>query len=65
MRSTLFPFASDFWQKKARLRWPPAGWYFFRSLWPCLAQAMAVRRHGGPVMMVVTVMAVALHLSKT
>jgi hypothetical protein len=30
-----------------------------------LAQAMAVRRHGGPVMMVVTVMAEALHLFKT
>jgi hypothetical protein len=27
-----------------------------------LVQAMAVRRHGGPMMMVVTVMAVALHL---
>jgi hypothetical protein len=27
-----------------------------------LAQAMAVRRHGVPMMMVVTVMAVALHL---
>ncbi len=26
---------------------------------------MAVRRHGGPVMMVVTVMAVALHLFKS
>jgi hypothetical protein len=30
-----------------------------------LHQAMAVRRHGGPVMMVVTVMAVALHLVPT
>jgi hypothetical protein len=29
-----------------------------------LIQAMAVRRHGGPMMMVVTVMAVALHLLK-
>jgi hypothetical protein len=27
-----------------------------------LAQAIAVRRHGGPMMMVVTVMAVDLHL---
>jgi len=34
----------------------------------CLAslhQAIAVRRHGGPMMMVVTVMAVALHLFQT
>ncbi len=27
-----------------------------------LAQAMAVRRHGSPMMMVMTMMAVALHL---
>jgi hypothetical protein len=30
-----------------------------------LNQTMAVRRHVGPMMVVVTVMAVALHLSKT
>jgi len=30
-----------------------------------LLQAMAVRRHGGPVMMVVTVIAGGLHLFKT
>jgi hypothetical protein len=30
-----------------------------------LLQAMAVRRHGVPMMMVVTVMAVALHLNQS
>ena len=40
----------------------PAGFLILRSLWPSLAQAMAVRRHIGPVMVMMTVMAVNLHL---
>lgn len=36
------------------------GWFLISLAF--LIQAMAVRRHGGPVMVVVTVMAVALHL---
>ena len=41
------------------------GLCFFLDLSGRLVQAMAVRRHGGPMVMVVTVMAVALHLFKT
>jgi hypothetical protein len=41
----------------------PAGFVFF-DLSGRLVQAMAVRRHGCPMMVVVTVMAAALHLSK-
>jgi hypothetical protein len=48
---------------------PPAlvagGLVFLEISLADLAQAMAVRRHGGPMMMVVTVMAVALHLFRT
>jgi hypothetical protein len=50
--------------EKARWRWSPAGLELF-DLSGRLVQAMAVRRHGGPMMMVVTVMAAALHLFKT
>jgi DNA uptake protein ComE-like DNA-binding protein len=38
-------------------------WVFLLDLSGRLLQAMAVRRHLGPVMMVMTVMAVALHLT--
>jgi hypothetical protein len=41
----------------------PAGFVFF-DLSGRLVQAMAVRRHGCPLMVVVTVMTAALHLSK-
>jgi hypothetical protein len=37
-------------------------WVLLLGLSGRLHQAMAVRRHGNPMMMVVTVMAVALHL---
>jgi hypothetical protein len=37
---------------------------YFLDLSGRLVQAMAVRRHGGSMMVVVTVMAVALHLYK-
>jgi hypothetical protein len=41
----------------------PAGFGFF-DLSGRLVQAMAVRRHGSSMMVVMTVMAAALHLSK-
>jgi hypothetical protein len=44
---------------KSPLAESPAG------LGVCLHQAMAVRRHGSSMMMVVTVMAAALHLNQT
>jgi hypothetical protein len=47
--------------EKARWQLSPAGWYFFRFLWP-IRSGHSIRRHGGPMMMVVTVMAVDLHL---
>jgi hypothetical protein len=42
----------------------PAGFGFF-DLSGRLVQAMAVRRHGCPMMVVMTVMAAALHLFKS
>jgi hypothetical protein len=42
----------------------PAGLGISLDLSGRLVQAMAVRRHVGPVMVVVTVIAVALHLFK-
>jgi hypothetical protein len=50
--------------EKTRSAWSPAGWMFL-DLSGRLPQAMTVRRHGGSMMMVVTVMAVALHLIQT
>jgi hypothetical protein len=41
-----------------------AGGLYVSDLSGRLVQAMTVRQHGGPVMMVVTVMAIALHLFK-
>jgi hypothetical protein len=58
----LFGFLSA--QQKARQRWSPAGLVSF-DLSGRLLQAMAVRRHGCPMIMVVNVMAVALHLIET
>jgi hypothetical protein len=49
--------------EKARQHSCRRAWYL-SDLDGRLVQAKAVRRHGGPMMMVVTVMAVALHLSK-
>jgi hypothetical protein len=57
----------NFWEDKTK---KPTGLVagglgcFLRSLWP-LHQAMAVRRHGGSMMVVMAVMAAALHLIKT
>jgi hypothetical protein len=48
--------------EKARWRLSPAGLCVSLDLSGRLLQAITVRRHGGPMMMVVTVMAVALHL---
>jgi hypothetical protein len=48
--------------EKTRWRWSPAGFGVSLDLSGRLLQAMAVRRHGDPMMMVVTVMAGALHL---
>jgi len=42
----------------------PAGFGFFDLSGRLVLQAMAVRRHGFSMMVVVTVMAAALHLSK-
>jgi hypothetical protein len=50
-----------FEHEKARQRGCRRAWYL-SDLDGRLIQAMAVCRHGGPVMMMVTVMAVALHL---
>jgi hypothetical protein len=50
--------------KKARRLGSPAG-FASSDLSGLLLQAMAVRRHLGPVMMVVTGMEVTLHLFKT
>jgi hypothetical protein len=49
-------------QQKTRWRLLAGGLRFLPDLSGRLAQAMAVRRHGGPMMMVVTVMAVEFHL---
>src|ERR1017187_8594051 len=51
-------------REKARQRRSPAGFKSF-DLSGRLVQAMAVRRHGGSMRMVMTVMAVALHLFET
>jgi hypothetical protein len=48
--------------EKARWRRSPAGLGVSLDLSGRLLQAMAVRRHGVSMMMVVTMMAVALHL---
>jgi hypothetical protein len=56
-----FLFEEVFIAQKARRLGCRRAWWFLISL-AFSVQAMAVRRHGGPVMMVVTVMAVALHL---
>jgi hypothetical protein len=50
-----------FEHKKARQLSRRRAWYL-SDLDGRLVQAIAVRRHGGPVMMMVTVMAEALHL---
>jgi hypothetical protein len=42
----------------------PAGFEFLEISLAFLAQAIAVRRHFGPVMVMMTMMAVALHLSQ-
>jgi hypothetical protein len=51
-------------QEKARRLLSPAGLVSLEISLAVLVQAMAVRRHGGS-MMVVAVMAVALHLIQT
>jgi competence protein ComEA len=51
-------------QQKARQHWSPAGLVSF-DLSGRLLQAMAVRRHECPMIMVVAVMAVVLHLIQT
>jgi hypothetical protein len=48
--------------EKTRWRRSPAGFGVSLELSGRLLQAMTVRRHGGPLMVVVTLMAVALHL---
>jgi hypothetical protein len=52
----------DSGHEKNPLAWSPAGSCVSLDLSGRLLQAMAVRRHLGPVMVVMTVMAVALHL---
>jgi hypothetical protein len=42
--------------------WSPAGLVSLKISLAVLDQAMAVRRHGGSMMVVMTVIAVALHL---
>src|ERR1039458_3017641 len=58
-----------FWLSLAGNTKKPAGWVAgglgFFDLSGRLHQALAVRRHGGSMMMVMTVMAVALHLNET
>jgi hypothetical protein len=49
--------------EKARWRWSPAGLGVSFDLSGRLAQAMAVRRHGYSMMVVMAVMAEGLHLS--
>jgi hypothetical protein len=56
-----FSFANE----KARQRHSPAGSPDSSDLSGRLLQAMAVRRHGCPMMMVMAVMAEALHLLPT
>jgi hypothetical protein len=62
----LSSFFSWFWLRLAARKSPLAsvagGLQVSFDLSGRLVQAMAVRRHGGSMMMVVTVMAVALHL---
>jgi len=48
--------------EKTHQRDSPAGWVFLSDLSGRLLQAMAVRRHGCPMMMVMAVMAEVLHL---
>jgi len=58
-----FLFSIEEVLKAQKARWHLAGglgWFMISLAF--LIQAMAVRRHWGPVMVVVTVMAVALHL---
>ncbi|HUX45723.1 MAG TPA: hypothetical protein VMV57_13315, partial [Terracidiphilus sp.] len=62
-------FASDFWCLASGLRTRkspptglPAGFLRFLISLALLPEAAAVRRHGCPMMMVVTVMAAGLHL---
>jgi hypothetical protein len=50
---------------KSPLAESPAGLGVSLDLSGRLLQAMAVRRHGSSMMMVVTVMAAALHLNQT
>jgi hypothetical protein len=52
-------------REKARLRSSPAGFKWCFDLSGRLVQATTVRRHGDTVMVVMTVMAAALHLSMT
>jgi hypothetical protein len=52
-------------REKARWLESPAGLDVSLDLSGRLVQAMAVRRHGGSMMGMMTVMAVALHLIKT
>jgi hypothetical protein len=52
-------------QQKARQRLSPAGLGTSSISLADLNQAIAVRRHGGSMMVVVTVMEAALHLIKT
>jgi len=59
----LFPFEMQKQKQKARRLSCRRAWGIPISL-AFLVQAMAVRRHGGP-MVVVTVMAVALHLFRS
>jgi hypothetical protein len=52
------------WNEKARRHWSPAG-FSVSDLSGRLRQAMQVRRHGGSMMVVMAVMAAALHLFQT
>jgi hypothetical protein len=59
----IFPFPiEEILQKQKARRLECRRAWVVPDLSGLLAQAMAVRRHGGPMMVVVTVMAVALHL---
>jgi hypothetical protein len=61
----LIVFPEPDMNSSAKIKSPPAGapagfWFF--DLSGRLVQAMAVRRHGCPMMVVMTVMAAAVHL---